>query len=124
MVVNFLSSRRAGRVAWRRPIRALRRCLVITRRPADVGKIGQPSPPATRGQHGTRCAQGLGIGRATLYRYFEDETAVSDEIWLRLERLEQPNSPSFDDRTLVAMFASALVKVQAQIDEKGFLTLW
>ncbi|KAF0225746.1 MAG: hypothetical protein FD176_193 [Rhodospirillaceae bacterium] len=70
----------------------------------------------------TACAQGLGIGRATLYRYFEDESAVPDEIWLRLERLEQPNAPSFDDRTLVAMFASALVKVQAQIDEKGFLS--
>lgn len=70
----------------------------------------------------TACAQGLGIGRATLYRYLEDETAVSNEIWLRLAQLESPpKALTFDDRKLTAMYASALVKVQAQIDEKGFL---
>ncbi len=70
----------------------------------------------------TACAHGLGIGRATLYRYFGDEGGVPDDIWTRLEEMEAPSRSISSDQTLVSLYATALAKVQSLIDENGYLS--
>lgn len=69
----------------------------------------------------TACAQSLAIGRATLYRYFEDDKAVPADVLQRLTDLEAPSSLPGEDSKLVKMYASALVEVQKQIDDSGWL---
>lgn len=69
----------------------------------------------------TACAGALGIGRATLYRYFADPNQVPDDIWDKLEDLENPADAPVDDRKLVILLASALIGVQRQLDDEGFL---
>ena len=66
-------------------------------------------------------AQALGIGRATLYRYFENDSAVPDHVHARLRALSQRQSPSHDDRQMVSLFARGLVDLQAEIDANGWI---
>jgi REase associating with pPIWI_RE/pPIWI_RE three-gene island domain Y len=70
----------------------------------------------------TAAAQALGISRATLYRYFEDDSDVPQDVWTQLGRLEggddrAPVSP----QDLVTWFARGLLDVQTQVDEHGWL---
>ena len=60
-------------------------------------------------------AQALGIGRATLYRY------LADDVLRRLEELEGSEKPVRSDREMVVILAGALVEIQGQIDERGWL---
>ncbi|MFL7904326.1 hypothetical protein ACJ41P_24565 [Azospirillum argentinense] len=69
----------------------------------------------------TAAAQALGIGRATLYRYFEEGADVAPDVLQRLVQLEAGDRPIHDDRTMVVLLARALVDVQKQIDEQGWL---
>ncbi|PWC76377.1 HU-CCDC81 and SPOR domain-containing protein [Azospirillum sp. TSH64] len=69
----------------------------------------------------TAAAQALGIGRATLYRYFEEGAEVAAVVLARLADLERGDKPVRDDRSMVVLLASALVDVQKQIDERGWL---
>ena len=66
-------------------------------------------------------AQALGIGRATLYRYFENDSAVPQHVYARLSELAQRQLPNYDDRQMVSMFARGLVDLQAQIDANGWI---
>jgi hypothetical protein len=70
----------------------------------------------------TACAQALGIGRATLYRYFEAETVIPDDVTRQLLELEKPQKPVRNDREMVILYASGLVELQKRIDERGCLT--
>lgn len=69
----------------------------------------------------TACAQALGIGRATLYRYLEGGTDVPRDVLKRLSELEGRGPPIRGDREMVVMYASALVEAQRQLDERGWL---
>ncbi len=66
-------------------------------------------------------AQALGIGRATLYRYFADDKGVAEDVLGRLEELEGPEKPARNDHEMVVILASALVAIQRQIDATGWL---
>lgn len=66
-------------------------------------------------------AEELGIGRATLYRYFESDAAPPADILARLEELEAPARPARNDREMVSLAARALVEVQNIIDQRGWL---
>ena len=66
-------------------------------------------------------AQALEIGRATLYRYFENDSAVPEEIHARLRNLGQPQMPLYDDREMVKLYARGLVDLQGRIDADGWL---
>ena len=67
-------------------------------------------------------AQALGIGRATLYRYFADDGGVPDDVLRRLDELAGAEPPLHDDREMILLIASALVDVQRRIDETGWLS--
>lgn len=67
-------------------------------------------------------AQGLGIGRATIYRYFEDEGGIAADVLRRLGELEGPQKPVRNDREMVVLIAGALVNVQKRIDDSGWLS--
>lgn len=70
----------------------------------------------------TAAAQALGIGRATLYRYFGDEGTVAPDVSSKLELLERPRQqPTRSDQQMVTLFARALLDGQRQIDEYGWL---
>jgi len=70
----------------------------------------------------TAAAQALGIGRATLYRYFNDVAAVSPDVLRKLEALERPQQqPVRTDYQLLTLFARALLDAQREIDEHGWL---
>ncbi|WP_375462631.1 hypothetical protein [uncultured Methylobacterium sp.] len=69
----------------------------------------------------TAAAQALGIGRATLYRYFEDEDAVAPDIRARLDELAGDAKPVRSDRDMVTLFARGLMEVQQQVDAQGWL---
>jgi hypothetical protein len=70
----------------------------------------------------TAAAQGLRIGRATLYRYFADDSAVAVDVVRRLAQLEAGDTkPVRDDRQMVTLFARGLLDVQKQIDDHGWL---
>ena len=66
-------------------------------------------------------AQALGIGRATLYRYFENDNLVPEDIAKRLRELGQPQAPLYDDQEMVKLYARGLVEVQERIDANGWL---
>lgn len=65
-------------------------------------------------------AERLGIGRATLYRYFDEDSAVAQDVLEKLERLEAPR-PLRQDREMVLLAATALVEVQECVDRRGWL---
>ena len=70
----------------------------------------------------TAAAQTLGIGRATLYRYFDSDSAVCDDVLQRLDQLEHSETkPVLNDRQMVTLFACGLRDVQKQIDDYGWL---
>jgi hypothetical protein len=75
--------------------------------------------------HGKRwksaAAISLGIGRASLYRYFTGANVPVD-IVARLKEREAGPKPIRNDQELVALCARALKDLQAQIDDRGFLT--
>ncbi|WP_428249586.1 hypothetical protein [Ferrovibrio sp.] len=79
---------------------------------------------ATQRGHGRRwksaAAASLGIGRASLYRYF-GEVIVPDDVVARLKEREAGPKPIRNDYELVSLCARALKDLQARIDEKGFL---
>ncbi len=66
-------------------------------------------------------AQALGIGRATLYRYFENDSSVPDDVHARLRALSQRQSPRHDDRQMLSLFARGLADLQAEIDANGWI---
>src|SRR4051812_26715060 len=80
---------------------------------------------AERLGHGRRwkkaASQALGIARATLYRYFEDDGAVAGDVLLRLAQLEGAGRPVRDDRQMVTLFARGLLDLQGQIDTHGWI---
>lgn len=65
-------------------------------------------------------AKALGIGRATLYRYF-DEHEVPQDVLAELGKLETPQKPVRSDREMVVLYARALKEIQERIDERGWL---
>lgn len=68
----------------------------------------------------TAAAQALGIGRATLYRYFSGDT-VPPSILAKLDQLRGGGRPVRDDRTMVTLFARGLLELQGQIDRYGWI---
>ena len=69
----------------------------------------------------TAAAQALGIGRATLYRYFDDDSGVPQDVLVRLKRLDAGEQPIRDDHQMLRMLARGLLDVQRQIDKHGWL---
>ena len=71
----------------------------------------------------TAAAQALGISRATLYRYFEDDSDIPQDVWTQLGRLEAggDQTPASLARSRRTWFARGLLDVQTQIDEHGWL---
>ena len=68
-------------------------------------------------------AQTLRIGRATLYRYLEDDSSVGEDVLKNLEALEGPKKPVRNDREMVVLFASAVVDIQKRLDDSGWLSV-
>lgn len=68
----------------------------------------------------TAAAHALGIGRATLYRYFENEGQVAGDVWRRLRELSDVE-PVRSDREMVTLFARGLLDLQAQVDRYGWV---
>ena len=66
-------------------------------------------------------ASALGIGRATLYRYLDDDSAPADVI-SRLAVLEAPGAPARHGRDMVVLAATAVMEVQRSLDESGWLS--
>ena len=70
----------------------------------------------------TAAAQALGIGRATLYRYFDDDGTVASGVVSKLELLERPRQqPVRTDYQMLTLFSRALFDAQREIDEHGWL---
>lgn len=70
----------------------------------------------------TAAAQALGIGRATIYRYFEDDSDVPADVLTRLGKLESGDDRKpASSRDMVTWFARGLRDVQKQIDDHGWL---
>jgi hypothetical protein len=70
----------------------------------------------------TAAAQSLGIGRATLYRYFAVDSPIADDVLGRLGQLEAGDiKPVRDDHEMVTLFARGLFDLQRQIDDYGWL---
>lgn len=69
----------------------------------------------------TASASALGISRATLYRYLDGSTDVPDAVLDALGDLEGPTRPALDDKGMVVLTASALVAIQRQVDDIGYL---
>jgi len=68
----------------------------------------------------TAAAQALGIGRATLYRYFSDHSAVAPDVLRKLDALERPqHQPIRTDYQMLTLFSRALLDAQREIDEHG-----
>ncbi len=76
-------------------------------------------------QHGRRwkaaCAGALGIGRASLYRYFSNKISVPEEVLACLTKIEQPSRPAVSSRDMLALYARALVELQDCLDRHGSL---
>jgi AcrR family transcriptional regulator len=70
----------------------------------------------------TAAAQALGISRATIYRYFADDSDLPVDVTRRLIEIESGggNGPA-SDRELVTWFVRGLLDVQRQIDDHGWL---
>src|SRR6266496_3410637 len=68
-------------------------------------------------------AQALGIGRVTLYRYFEAKNEVGDDVIQRLNQLEVGGTPICEDRQMVSLLARGLTDLQKEIDEHGWLKM-
>jgi hypothetical protein len=64
----------------------------------------------------TACATALEVSRATLYRYFDDNSGVPDDVLEALSMLQRPIRPAATDRQMVQLAASALVAIQRDID--------
>jgi hypothetical protein len=75
--------------------------------------------------HGGRwksaCAEALKIGRASLYRYFEDGTVIPQDVLTRLAKLEGSCGPGVGGADMVALYARALLEVQDELDHRGSL---
>jgi hypothetical protein len=70
----------------------------------------------------TAAAQALGISRATLYRYFEDDSEIPADVMTRLGRLETGDDQKpASSQDMVTWFARGLRDVQTQIDDYGWL---
>lgn len=69
----------------------------------------------------TSAAQALGIGRATLYRYFEDDSIVPEDVRAKLRRLAGDRRPALSTRDMLALFARGLVELQEMIDADGWI---
>lgn len=69
----------------------------------------------------TAAARALRIGRATLYRCFDEDSGVPQDVLARLERLDAGEQPIRDDRQMLCMLARGLLDVQRQMDEHGWL---
>jgi hypothetical protein len=76
--------------------------------------------------HGRRwksaAASLLGIGRASLYRYFDEDSTLPAAVLATLEQFEAPAAPARDDREMVVLAATAVVDVQRSLDAKGWLS--
>lgn len=66
-------------------------------------------------------AEKLGIGRATLYRYLQDDTPIPADVASALAALEAPSAPVRSDRDMVVLMATALVEIQNRVDIEGWL---
>src|SRR5262245_54849294 len=69
----------------------------------------------------TAAAEQLGIGRATLYRYLDDPTAVAPDVLAKLSQLEGPQAPVHGVREMVTLIAGAIIQIQASLDAEGWL---
>jgi hypothetical protein len=67
-------------------------------------------------------AQTLGIGRATLYRYFSDDSNIAADVLGRIAQLEEPARPVRKDSEMIQLYATALIDIQREIDERGWLS--
>lgn len=67
-------------------------------------------------------ATALGIGRATLYRYFNDDGALPVDVVDKLSRLEAPGRPARNDRDMIVLAATAVLEVQRSLDARGWLS--
>lgn len=70
----------------------------------------------------TAAAQAVGISRATLYRYFEDDSDIPADVLTQLGKLETGDDQKpASAQDLVTWFARGLLDVQTQIDDHGWL---
>lgn len=70
----------------------------------------------------TAAAQAVGISRATLYRYFEDDSDIPAGVLTQLGKLETGDDQKpASAQDLVTWFARGLLDVQTQIDDHGWL---
>lgn len=69
----------------------------------------------------TAAAQALGIGRATLYRYFENDDAVAPDVLAKLVELSGEKEAVHGDGEMVALIATGLLDLQDEIDTRGWL---
>lgn len=69
----------------------------------------------------TTSASALRISRATFCRYLDGSTDVPSAVLDALEELEGSTRPVLDDRGMVVLAASALVAIQRQVDDVGYL---
>lgn len=67
------------------------------------------------------CAVELGIGRASLYRYFSNKIAVPEETLACLAKIEQPSRPAITSRDMLALYARAFIDLQKCLDRHGSL---
>ena len=66
-------------------------------------------------------AQALGIGRATLYRYFDNDTVVPEYVHTRLDELSGGVGLVQNDEQIVRFIARGLVDLQEEIDTHGWV---
>lgn len=64
----------------------------------------------------------LGIGRASLYRYFADDSALPKDVVDRLAQLEAPGPAARSERDMIVLAATAVIEVQRALDDKGWLS--
>src|SRR6516225_456041 len=68
----------------------------------------------------TACARALGIGRATLYRYFDNDDGIPRDVRQRLIRISAPDKPLIDCGDMIRLYARALVDLQRELDEPSY----
>ena len=70
----------------------------------------------------TACADALGIGRASLYRYLDGTSEVPDAVLRTLAEVETPsNVPVWDDRNMARLMALAVIKLRQALDAENWL---
>ena len=67
------------------------------------------------------CFKGLRVSSKDLNKYFTNETAIPEGIWRKLESLEEIGSYALNDILLIQLYATSLIRIVHQIEEKGYV---